>query len=149
MTLASVNTHDLPPAAGYLRYEHVDIRERLHLLTGSVEEFRAGAVAEHNAMLKMLIEGGFLDAKLVENESEHEQEIVEALYRALKAAPSRLLAASIVDATGERRSQNQPGTSDEYPNWRIPLADGDCNPVSLDNLFDLPRVQSLSKIMNA
>lgn len=149
MTLASVNTHDLPPAAGYLRYEHVDIRERLHLLTGSVEEFRAGAVAEHNAMLKMLIEGGFLDAKLVENESEHEQEIVEALYRALKAAPSRLLAASIVDATGERRSQNQPGTSDEYPNWRIPLADVDCNPVSLDNLFDLPRVQSLSKIMNA
>lgn len=149
MTLASVNTHDLPPAAGYLRYEHVDIRERLHLLTGSVEDFRAGAVAEHNAMLKMLIEGGFLDKKIAENESEHEQDIVEALYRALKAAPSRLLAASIVDATGERRSQNQPGTSDEYPNWRIPLADGDGNPVSLDNLFDLPRVQSLAKIMNA
>ena len=27
--VASVNTHDLPPAAGYLEYEHVKIRERL------------------------------------------------------------------------------------------------------------------------
>ena len=148
MTLASVNTHDLPPAAGYLNYEHVNIRERLNLLSGFVEEFRAGAVKEHNAMLKMLVSGGFLDKKALENESEHEQEIVEALYRALKAAPSKLLAASIVDATGEHRAQNQPGTNDEYPNWRIPLADANCNPVLLDNLFDLPRVKSLAQIMN-
>ena len=148
MTLASVNTHDLPPDAGYLNYEHVNIRERLNLLSGSVEEFRAGAVKEHNAMLKMLVSGGFLDKKALENESEHEQEIVEALYRALKAAPSKLLAASIVDATGEHRAQNQPGTNDEYPNWRIPLADANCNPVLLDNLFDLPRVKSLAQIMN-
>lgn len=28
-SLASVNTHDLPPAAGYLAYEHVELRERL------------------------------------------------------------------------------------------------------------------------
>ncbi|WP_427875833.1 4-alpha-glucanotransferase [Gardnerella sp. 2492-Sm] len=149
MTLASVNTHDLPPAAGYLRYEHVDIRERLHLLTGSVEDFRAGAVAEHRAMMKMLVEGGFLDAAILEDENSNEQQIIEALYRALKAATSRLIAASIVDAVGERRAQNQPGTNDEYPNWRIPLADGEGNPVSLDNLFDLPRLKSLSEIMNA
>ena len=148
MTLASVNTHDLPPAAGYLNYEHVNIRERLNLLSGSVEEFRADAVKEHNAMLKMLVSGGFLSESALEDESQHEQEIVEALYKALKAAPSKLLAASIVDATGERRAQNQPGTNDEYPNWRIPLADADCNPVLLDDLFDLPRVKSLVQIMN-
>ena len=41
--LASVNTHDLPPAAGYLEYEHVKIRERLGLLTGPAEEFEASA----------------------------------------------------------------------------------------------------------
>ena len=148
MTLASVNTHDLPPAAGYLNYEHVNIRERLNLLSGSVEEFRADAVKEHNAMLKMLVSGGFLSESALEDESQHEQEIVEALYKALKAAPSKLLAASIVDATGEHRAQNQPGTNDEYPNWRIPLADADCNPVLLDDLFDLPRVKSLAQIMN-
>ena len=119
------------------------------MLTGSVEEFRAGAEAEHRAMMRMLVKGGYLDAQLLEDEDAHTQEIIEALYRALKDAPSRLLAASLVDAVGEYRTQNQPGTNDEYPNWRIPLADGEGNPVSLDNMFDLPRVKSLSAIMNA
>lgn len=156
MALASVDTHDMPPAAGYLAYEHVDIRERLHLLSGPVEEFRAGAVKEHQAMLDMLVENCYLDESVAQRDlhadSQHdvacEQEIVEALHRALKAAPSRLLAASLVDAVGERRSQNQPGTNNEYPNWRIPLADGEGNPVLLDTLFDMPRVQSLAAIMN-
>ena len=40
--LASVNTHDLPPCAGYLDYEHVRIRERLNLL----DLLRAGVPGE-------------------------------------------------------------------------------------------------------
>ena len=31
------------------------------------------------------------------------------------------------DAVGEKRAQNQPGTNNEYPNWRIPLADAKGN----------------------
>lgn len=145
--LASVNTHDLPPAAGYLGYEHVDIRQRLGLLTVPVEEFKAQAVQEHNAMLQMLIDNGFLDPALIDDEQTNEQQVVEALYRALKAAPSRLLAASITDAVGERRAQNQPGTDNEYPNWRIPLADENGDVVPLESLFDNPRLQSLAAIM--
>ena len=38
--LASVTTHDLPPTAGYLQFEHVKLREELNLLTGPVEEFQ-------------------------------------------------------------------------------------------------------------
>lgn len=147
--LASVNTHDLPPAAGYLEYEQVKIRERLNLLTTSAEEFMADAVEEHNAMLSMLIDNGFLDPELISDERSHEQELVEALYRALKASPSRLLTASIVDGVGEKRAQNQPGTNNEYPNWRIPLADDKGNVVPLEDLFDNPRLQSLATIMNA
>lgn len=147
--LASVNTHDLPPAAGYLAYEQVKIREQLQLLTMPAEEFRASAVREHNAMLQMLIERGFLESSMVEDESAHIQQIVEALYRVLKAAPSRLLAASIVDAVGETRAQNQPGTNNEYPNWRIPLADADGKVVPLEQLYDNARLKSLAAIMNA
>ncbi len=121
--LASVNTHDLPPAAGYLEYEHVKIRERLGLLEEGSEAFEASARAEHNAMLQMLVDQGYLDASLLEDEAAHETEIIEALYRGLKGSPCKLLAASIVDAVGEKRAQNQPGTDNEYPNWRIPLAD--------------------------
>ena len=50
---------------------------------------------------------------------------IEALYRYLCDAPSLLLNVALVDAVGEKRIQNQPGTSDEYPNWRVPLADSE------------------------
>ncbi|MBS1347033.1 MAG: 4-alpha-glucanotransferase, partial [Bifidobacterium sp.] len=120
--LASVNTHDMPPAAGYLEYGHVKLREQLGLLSGPVEEFQKSATAEHNAMLNMLVEEGYLDKAALDDEAANENEIVDALYRGLKGSPCKLMAASIVDAVGEKRTQNQPGTNNEYPNWRIPLA---------------------------
>lgn len=145
--LASVNTHDLPPCAGYLQYEHVRIRKELNLLTCSAEEFMESAVREHNAMLTMLIDNGYLDARLLQDEKGNEQQIVESLYRALKASPCKLLAASLTDAVGEHRTQNQPGTDNEYPNWRIPLGDANERAVPLEQLFNNPRLKSLTAIM--
>ena len=46
-----------------------------------------------------------------------------ALYGYLRKTPAVLLGVSLADAVGDRRTQNIPGTSDEYPNWRIPLCD--------------------------
>lgn len=145
--MASVNTHDLPPAAGYLEYGHVKLREQLGLLSGPVEEFQKSAEAEHNAMLSMLVDEGYLDASALEDELANENEIIDALYRGLKGSPCKLMAASIIDAVGEKRTQNQPGTSNEYPNWRIPLADGDGNVVPLEQLFDNTRLQEIAAIM--
>lgn len=145
--LAAVTTHDMPPTAGYLDYEQVKVRDRLHLLTQPVEEFQAAARREHEGMMDFLVKGGWLDASALEDERAHEQEIVEAMHRALLRSPSLLLAASLADGVGERRTQNQPGTVDEYPNWRVPLADGDRNPVYAEDVFSSPRVQSLSKVM--
>ena len=45
-----------------------------------------------------------------------------------------LVGVSLADAAGERRPQNMPGTVDEYPNWRIPLTDGDGKPVLVEDL---------------
>ena len=53
-----------------------------------------------------------------------------------------------MDGVGETRTQNQPGTSSEYSNWRVPLAGPDLKVVHTDEVFDLPRVQSLAAIMN-
>ena len=144
-----MNTHDLPPTAGYLEYEHVKIRERLGLLTGPAEEFEGSAKAEQDAMLAMLVEQGYLDADFAEHREDHEADIVDALYRALKGSPCKLLAASITDAVGEKRAQNQPGTNNEYPNWRIPLADAKGNVVPLETLFDTPGVQRFAQIFNS
>ncbi|WP_055428237.1 4-alpha-glucanotransferase [Bifidobacterium aesculapii] len=150
--LASVTTHDLPPTAGYLEFEHVRLHERLHLLDGPVEEFAASAWAERRAMLDRLVEGGWLAAATADAAQRdmplHEQEVVEAMHAMLTATPSLLLQAALVDGTGQHASVNQPGTSDQYPNWRIPLTDGEGRVVTTDEVFSTPRVLSLAAVMN-
>ncbi|MBT1181990.1 4-alpha-glucanotransferase [Bifidobacterium sp. CP2] len=150
-TLASVTTHDLPPTAGYLEFEHVKLRERLHLLDGPVAGFAALARAERRAMLDMLVEGGWLpaaDADAAEQDMPaYEQEIVEAMHAMLTETPSLLRQAALVDGTGQHASVNQPGTSDQYPNWRIPLQDAEGHVVHTDEVFKDPRVLSLAEVM--
>lgn len=146
--LASVTTHDLPPTAGYLQFEHVKLREELNLLTGPVEEFQASATAERQAMLDRLVESELITPEIAADVDNHIQEIVEAMHKMLLRSPSVLLQAALVDGVGETRSQNQPGTSSEYCNWRVPLAGPDHKAVHTDEVFDLPRVKSLSAIMN-
>lgn len=146
--LASVTTHDLPPTAGYLQFEHVKLREELNLLTGPVEEFQASATAERQAMLDRLVESELITPEIAADVDDHIQEIVEAMHKMLLRSPSVLLQAALVDGVGETRAQNQPGTSSEYYNWRVPLAGPDHKVVHTDEVFDLPRVKSLSAIMN-
>ncbi|UQA81466.1 4-alpha-glucanotransferase [Gardnerella piotii] len=145
--LASVTTHDMPPTAGYLAFEHVKIREELHLLTDSVESFQKAASAERDAMMKMLFDGGWISKDAAENVEGHVQEIVEAMHAIMRTSPSLLLQVALVDAVGEKRSQNQPGTSTEYPNWRIPLADKDGNVVHTGDVFKSQRVLNMAAIM--
>ena len=145
--LASVTTHDLPPTAGYLQYEHVKLRERLHLLSEPVDAFMASAKAEQRAMLDVLIEGGWLNAEAAQDVPGHIEEIVEAMHAMLKDAFC-CCCGRAVDGVGETRTQNQPGTSSEYPNWRMPLCDEHGKVVPTDEVFDSPRVMALSKIMN-
>lgn len=135
--LATVNTHDLPPTAGYLAGEHVDLRAQLGLLTRPVEEERAEAVREREAMLSLLRSRGLI------GERPTEQEVVEALNVLVTASPSLLIGVALVDAVGERRVQNQPGTDKEYPNWQVPLADSDGRAVLIDDLPRAPRFTSL------
>ncbi len=140
--LTSVNTHDLPPTAGYLAGEHVTLRESLGLLARSVEEERAAATAEQEAVLALVRERGLLP----EPEGADVKTTVEALYAFSALTPSSLLGVALVDAVGETRTQNQPGTSTEYPNWCIPLAGPD-GTVLVDDLPDNPGYRSLVQTM--
>ena len=137
LALATVTTHDLPPTAGYLAGEHVDLRDRLGLLTEQVEHVRAAAAAERAQMLDVLAQRGFVGA------DPSERQLVEALHRLVLASPAVLFGVSLADAVGERRAQNQPGTDQEYPNWKVPLADSGQRLVLVDDLFDNPRLRSL------
>ncbi|WP_028049151.1 4-alpha-glucanotransferase [Cellulomonas sp. URHD0024] len=143
LVLATVTTHDLPPTAGYLAGEHVAIRERLGLLTEPVELVRAAANAERDQMLDVLRQRGLL------GDDPSEREIIEALHTYVLATPSVLVGVSLADAVGERRAQNQPGTDKEYPNWKVPLADGSGRVVLVDDLFTNSRLRSLAAVLNA
>ncbi len=131
--LGTVTTHDLPPTAGYLRGEHLVIRERLGLLTQSLQEEQATDQAERFAVIQVLRESGLLSDDAVGSEEELEDVLV-ALHAQLSRTPCRLLGVSLADAVGDRRAINQPGTDQEYPNWQLPLTDGAGACVLLDDL---------------
>ena len=100
-------------------------------------------------MMDRLVESGLITPEVAGDVEGHIQEIVEAMHKMLLKSPSVLLQAALVDGVGETRTQNQPGTNNEYPNWRIPLADEHGRVVHTDEVFDLPRVKSLAAIMDA
>ncbi len=139
--LASVTTHDLPPTAGYLAGDHVRLRDSLGLLTRPVAEELAADALEREAWLRELHHAGLL----AEGET-GEQAVVEALYEYLGRTPSRLRCLALTDAVGDRRTQNQPGTIDEYPNWRVPLSGPDGKPITIEDA--IRSGQRLFRIMN-
>ncbi|MFN8193186.1 MAG: 4-alpha-glucanotransferase [Nocardioidaceae bacterium] len=138
LCLATVTTHDLPPTAGYLAGDHVRLREELGLLTRPVEDELAFAAHERDAFLGLLRERGLVA------DGATEQETVEALHLLLTETPSRLVGVMLSDLVGDRRTQNQPGTDKEYPNWRIPLSRPDGTPILLEDLPADARAASLA-----
>ncbi|HUH72214.1 MAG TPA: 4-alpha-glucanotransferase [Mycobacterium sp.] len=142
--LSSVTTHDLPPTAGYLAGDHVRLRESLGLLTRPVGEELKSDRAHLAAWMAELRRVGLLG----DHEDDPEQ-IVLALYRYLGRTPSRLLGVALTDAVGDHRTQNQPGTTDEYPNWRVPLTGPDGRPVMLEDVFTDPRAATLAEAVRA
>ena len=73
-----------------------------------------------------------------------EQDTVEALHRLIRRSPSVLIGVALVDAVGENRIQNQPGTDEtQYSNWQVPLADDHGKAVWVDDLVGHPRMLSL------
>jgi 4-alpha-glucanotransferase len=142
LCLATVTTHDLPPTAGYLTGEHIDLRQRLGLLTRPLAEEAAVDEADREAVLGLLRDLGLL------GDTSGERERVEALHRFLTWTPAKLIGVALADAVGDRRAMNQPGTSDEYPNWRLPLADGVGRPVLLEDLMPSMRVTALARTVN-
>jgi len=132
--LASVTVHDLPPTAGYLRDEHVRIRAELDLLTRPLAVEQAESLSERQQWLELLRQRGMLAWDVDTDSEDGLDQVLIALHRALAAAPSRLLGVAIPDLIGDRRAQNQPGTDQEYPNWRVPLSDAHGNGVLLEDV---------------
>jgi 4-alpha-glucanotransferase len=146
--LATVGTHDMPPAAAFLTGEQVTIRADLGLLTEPEAKERTAARAEADRWLAMLAREGLL-ARQADPSGVTPEEFTAALYAYLTRTPAVLIGVSLAEAVGERRPQNMPGTADEYPNWRIPLAGADGEPVLLEDLPEHAGVRAVADVMPA
>ncbi|MCL2782130.1 MAG: 4-alpha-glucanotransferase, partial [Actinomycetia bacterium] len=179
---ASVSTHDLPTAAGFLRDAQVYAQHGAGVLAEPLEQALVAARAARAEVFELLRRCGALgvgdggkggdggdgaaadggdgpaaggddapaaggDDGLAVAATDAPGPVVEAMYRALLASPSALVLVSAADAVGDLRQPNLPGTVDEYPNWRLPLADGAGAVVSLERFRASPGVGRLSALM--
>jgi 4-alpha-glucanotransferase len=149
--LATVGTHDMPPAAAFLTGEQITIRAALGLLTRTEAEERQAAAADLDRFLALLAREGLLapGAKpgAKPGTKPEPAEFTSALYGFLTRTPAVLIGVSLAEAAGQRRPQNIPGTTDEYPNWRVPLTDGEGDPLLLADLPSHPGIRSVTEMM--
>lgn len=113
---ASVTTHDLPTARGVW-----------------TDDARG---AEQATVLRLLREEGLV------GEDPSVDELVVAMHAFVARTPSLLVAVALGDAVGDPRQPNMPGTTDEYPNWRLPLD------VLLDDLGDDERLRAVVRAVS-
>ncbi|MFC6088706.1 4-alpha-glucanotransferase [Saccharothrix lopnurensis] len=130
--MASISTHDLPTVAGFLAAEHVRVRAELGQFEGPPEGEYEAAARERGELVELL-----------DQEGVPADDLVTAFHALLAKARSALVLTSPQDALGEIRQPNLPGTTDQYPNWRIPL------PIALADLFEDPRVRRVAAALAA
>jgi 4-alpha-glucanotransferase len=144
-SLVTVSTHDLPPAAAFLSGKQVTDRLNLGLLTRSEAEERAEADRTVSDWIAACVGQGLLPA----GRRPTADEFTVALYGYLAKTPARLIGVNLAEAAGETRSQNMPGTCDEYPNWRLPLCGQEGEPVLLEDLAATDRVRAVARAASA
>jgi 4-alpha-glucanotransferase len=111
-SLAALTTHDLPTLAGIWE----------------------GSDPDQSVLERLRRHAGVRDGRPT-------CEVAEAAHRALAGSPSRLLAAMLEDALGVAERPNKPGTTTEWPNWRLAL------PIGLEELREDPRAARLADAM--
>ncbi|KUF14786.1 4-alpha-glucanotransferase [Streptomyces silvensis] len=139
--LATATTHDLPSTAARMTGDHVRLRHDLGLLTRPQAAERAEAAADVHTWLALLARLGMLPGGAGD-----EEDAVRAVHRFLLATPARMVGIWLPDTVGDRRPQNLPGTWDQYPNWRLPVADATGRPVTLEELAAAPRLHALMEV---
>jgi 4-alpha-glucanotransferase len=140
--MATVGTHDVPTVAGFRTGEQVTVRARLGLLKKPEKRERADLDQLLTRWYAALVANQLLPPEPAPDTAQ----FTVALYGYLRKTPSLLVGVALTDAVGELRTQNIPGTSDEYPNWRIPLCDEQGRAVLVENL---PRNPLLQRVCQA
>jgi 4-alpha-glucanotransferase len=113
--VASVNTHDMPPFAGYWR--GLDINDRLHmglLDNGTARSEARNRESIRQSLTRFMRRRGWCGRQdLIDDET-----ALEAILKYLSASRAAAVLINLEDLWLETQTQNFPGTRDEHPNWR-------------------------------
>ncbi|MFH0941957.1 MAG: 4-alpha-glucanotransferase [Chloroflexota bacterium] len=113
-SIASLNTHDMPPFAAFWQFREIAQRRELGLLDeAGAEEARRNLSNLKRALVALLRERGWLAAS-----EENTANIIESFLSYLAASRAEVLLVNLEDLWQETLPQNIPGTLAEYPNWR-------------------------------
>jgi 4-alpha-glucanotransferase len=115
-SVASLNTHDMVPFAGFYRGDDIAGRVELGLLSkGEAKQEARGRVGMREALTEFLRKEGLIGHGL---KAASTRTVLRALLRFLAAGPAAMVLVNLEDLWLERIQQNTPGTTSERPNWR-------------------------------
>jgi 4-alpha-glucanotransferase len=126
MALATANTHDLAPLAGWWAGRDVALRRDVGLVAEdhAVAAAQAERVVERARLVALLVDEGLLDPAACagdpgEPSSYDARAIRAAVHALLRRTPSWLVGISLDDVLGEAEPVNVPGVGpDRFPVWR-------------------------------
>ncbi|ORE93911.1 4-alpha-glucanotransferase [Aurantimonas sp. 22II-16-19i] len=136
LSLACISTHDLATLAGWWTGSDIELR----LEAGTQDEAattrdRTSRQHEKRMLLEALGHGGALPQELAASArgeaalpGDLPGPLAVAIHRHLARSAALLFAVQLDDMVGSKRQANLPGTTDQYPNWRI------VTPVPLEDL---------------
>jgi 4-alpha-glucanotransferase len=127
LSLATVTNHDLPTIAGV--WTGADLKEQQQVLASPNVE-GANAIRER------------LQRSLSCPDDAPVERVIEAAYALLAGAPSKVVIATLEDALGVKLRPNMPGTTDQRPNWSMPL------PLPIEEIERHPLALQIAKLLS-
>ncbi|CAN5825960.1 4-alpha-glucanotransferase [soil metagenome] len=128
LSMASVTTHDLSTITGLWSGADLVEQRRFDL--------------EPNVVSTNRIRSRIMSLPDVDEQRSSPADVVETVHRSLAEAPSRILCATLEDATLSDHRPNIPGTDPKRPNWSLAL------PKPIEGIVDDALVLDIVRIFN-
>jgi 4-alpha-glucanotransferase len=113
-SVASLNTHDMPPFAAF--WQGTDIPEKKSL--GLLDAKGARKESKTRRATKAALIKGLQNKNFLQKADTDTRAILKACLAYLSNSPARVVLVNLEDLWLETRSQNVPGTGDKYPSWQ-------------------------------
>lgn len=145
--VAAVTTHDLPTLAGFWEGRDIQVKKALHLYPQEelAEKDARERELDRRNLLEALARTGLLSQDLLAKELSGQscpEEVRLGVLEYLGQSAAALVEIRLEDVFGVTEQQNLPGTTTEYPNWKLKL------PLSLIQMREAPQPQLLAERMS-